>query len=366
MKLSSLFSRFPNFDANSGFKRAMHKFHKDNPISLSIRSIRWPHSADWIAPDFPRNRTTHLAYNIQGIAHDNNNWFFTNYFEPEAILGFTNILWVDGRSTKIKGRRRSFLWKISSSVSLNHGFSIEERDNNITSVEMPTDLLDESYWHYGDLDYYNGYLFVPVEGVTPGKIALHRGEDLHYIGSAKLEETEYHAPWCAINPRNGLLYTSTFYDRRDSRPLILKVYEPTIPGIPSDSPFSLTCKGDFQLYDGSGSPLTINRIQGGTFDPDGNLYLVSDSGNDDAGIHAFDMIFGRRLIKLHIKYDRTPLEEGGPQQELEGITFWDLIHNNTPDNIPRQGELHLTMLNIHPYPYSLYIKHIMLTYWRTI
>jgi hypothetical protein len=87
----------------------------------------------------------------------------------------------------------------------------------------------------------------------------------------------------------------------------------------------------FELSDGDGSSINMKRIQGGTFDPDGNLYLVSDSQNSDAGIHAFDMIFGRRLFKSHIKYN-----PGAPKQELEGITFWDLTHSNTPDNIPRQ------------------------------
>jgi hypothetical protein len=41
-------------------------------------------------------------------------------------------------------------------------------------------------------------------------VAAYRASDMSFVGSAELiDNIDDRAPWCFVNPRNGLLYTTT-------------------------------------------------------------------------------------------------------------------------------------------------------------
>src|SRR5690242_2690891 len=108
--------------------------------------------------DYPSDEQTGWSDNLQGVSHDEENWFIT---ENEK------------------------LWKINAMADLK---TINEADaaQGIFNRPIPDALKD--YNHMGDLDHYNGHLFVPMEqhDGTPqiARIACFNAADLSFEGSA--------------------------------------------------------------------------------------------------------------------------------------------------------------------------------------
>lgn len=159
-------------------------------------------------------------------------------------------------------------------------------------------------------------------------------------------------PWCAVNPANGLLYTSPFYPS----PLDTSHLEAFARSMPKGSfsiGFQLRHVGRFDLLDESGRPLGIARVQGGAFSPGGHLYLVSDTA--DGGILGFDLVTGRKALHHTVAYNPDPFGPDELGEELEGITVWDL-DSGTPPGIG--GQLHVLMIdNELLSDDDLYFKH---------
>ncbi|MEV6319114.1 hypothetical protein [Streptomyces sp. NPDC051776] len=77
-------------------------------------------------------------------------------------------------------------------------------------------------------------------------------------------------PWCAVNPRDGLLYSSAFGDSGQSIPQMTQVHAYD----PADG---------FRLVRTVALPHAIRRVQGGAFSPLGRLYVSSDASKDVRG-----------------------------------------------------------------------------------
>lgn len=74
-------------------------------------------------------------------------------------------------------------------------------------VEIPCSLRSQSCNLFGDLDYYNGYLFITLEDSAYRQpiIGLFRAQNLGYVTSGNLDMSQggEHAMACAINPRDN-------------------------------------------------------------------------------------------------------------------------------------------------------------------
>jgi hypothetical protein len=123
-----------------------------------------------------------------GIAHDAGNWFFTN--EEQLV-------------------------KIPVGLDLNTDIDPDDDPSDwpsgvLARGDLPDSLADAGWHHQGDLDQAHGFLFIPMNRddsyPTVSGIAVYRASDLAYRGIAELPPPRL--GWVAINPQDGLLYTS--------------------------------------------------------------------------------------------------------------------------------------------------------------
>jgi hypothetical protein len=171
-------------------------------------------------------------------------------------------------------------------------------------VGIPPGREFEGYDHFGDPDHYKGFIYVPFEMNSRKKVPrvlVFEAKTLKFKGHEKLvDQGEKDAPWCAINPRNGLLYSSGF--------------------------------------------------NSGAFSPNGHLDLVSDAGREKGGIMGFDMITGQRIMHKPVNYGGI----GTARQALEGVTILDLDSVSAPKI---DGQIHLIMLDNDVGNDEIYFKH---------
>jgi len=243
--------------------------------------------------DYPRNRDIGWSDDCQGLANSDTHWYIA-------------------QMTK--------LWKFPVSYDLNASTA------GAVTANLAAALARAGYNHFGDPDFRSGYLFVPLEGRQPCKIVVFDG-NLRMLASADLTE-QTHAPWCAINPADGLLYTSGF-DGVDA----LLGYRWEL----SAGSLRLSFERRLPLVDAGGRSLRINRVQGGAFSGlSGLCYLVADTGSG-GGLYAFEAGTGKLVARTSIGYS-----PGFPNyQELEGLTVWDLEGAGAPG---MRGQVHVVLI----------------------
>jgi hypothetical protein len=275
---------------------------------------------------------------LQGVAHDDNHWFFT---------------------TKVA------LYKIPVSFDL----STPIQFTSFQSVGIPQELKDLGYDHFGDLDQVGGFLFIPLEGATPG-IAVFRASDLGYIGIKLTTQTK--AGWVAYNQHLGLLYTSN--DNVSSSDSLYR-YTLDLDNLIStnDVVASITYLDRFHLFEADGGELDPplgDYMQGGVFTPWGDLYIVSGDQYTDpedvrGGIHLFGPD-GRLIAESQnrsgtgaFNYEYHP--GWSRYEEPEGVDWWNRDIGESSPGIT--GQLHVILLNNQwPTTDRLYFKHYDVTY----
>ena len=315
--------RFPGADLSGGVKGSFfHPAYRSHPKSIPYRSVRdllhsmeWPGSFNFIG-DYPENSSPGWTNNIQGVTHDANHWFFT---------------------------QADRLWKIPLSHDLNQHVS----QSDFPNAPIPNALRDAGGNHMGSLDFFENLLYVPLEGTSPPSLLIFEAATLQFLGSGPLVQ-QNDAPWCAVNPRNRLLYTSHFNSKAlfDSEPLI--VYRPNIiadtsGGIIGADPEFLY---HFDLFGGNGGPIAPTRIQSGTFSPSGHFYLLSDV--DDGGLMGFDMTTGRLIFQK----TRNSFPAG---VEMEGVTVFDIDGRGAPN---LGGQIHIVWDDLEPGSDDVYFSHL--------
>jgi hypothetical protein len=341
MRLRQELGKFSNFSPEHGIYNLLNAFYKGKSYKISLKTLQIFDSIQKSHTNFPDARQNDISHAIQGVTHDESNWYFTQYYPT----------WPDHK-------REGIIWKIPMDVSLNHNFSGTDKNRGIIRKALPSSLLDDKYWHPGDPDYHKDRLLVPVEatgGVRHrGKIAVFNSKNLNFIGSAELyRNKDDRAPWCAINPLDGLLYTSSFCDPcPDPNKFVLYVYAPII----TNNSIDLKFKGEFELFDTDGKPALIDRIQGGCFSSSGHLYLSSDTdrSREYGRLYVFDMLSGRKIHSIGVPRKRRKVRS----QELEGITVW----NTEQKNIDRvEAQIHILMLHAEEWRGmghdDMYFKH---------
>ncbi|MBT8491024.1 MAG: hypothetical protein KJN62_08240, partial [Deltaproteobacteria bacterium] len=237
---------------------------------------------------------------IQGIAHSRTHWYISN-------------------KSKIYKTRKN---NIKSVVKRRH---INEIKNKLTSGH---------YNHFGDMDFYNGYLYVATTGKDNApSIVVVFDRNLNFIKYGKFpRDKQKGAGWLAINPLTEYLYSSEPYRN-------LHIYSRNF----SNGSF-LKPIGDIWLHFKYGAPSTKEwgKVwnQGGAFSPHGIFYYVLDHKADEnckyTGIHAFIIkkyaseitIRGKnnkkeRVNFMNEKYDPDFGDGWKRKWEFEGITIWD-------------------------------------------
>ena len=213
--------------------------------------------------------------NFQGITTDGNRWYITNGIDKYS----PSLRWAPVNKTLDR------------------------------KIDCDTPIPDPDHTHVGDLDCYGDYLFVAVYKTNDcvgdpkdkryyGQIWIYDKNTMERITTVKLylnDGTPLHNPaWCAINPCDKRLYTSTSY-------VYGKIYSFAVNfdaiGKPGADIFpKATCR-ELMLYgapdeNGFEQSFTKESMQGGCFDYYNNLYLSSglDGSKVNEGIHVFKLV----------------------------------------------------------------------------
>ena len=234
-------------------------------------------------------------------------------------------------------------------------------------MEIPDSLKRVGYNHFGDLDQYGGFLFIPLEGSQTPRIAVFRAHDLSFVGSFLLSGQKK-TGWCALRAESDGLYLYTSNDVIDRANPIFR-YRVELARLNTTPGTAFRFVNHIVLFQGN-TPLDIKPyLQGGEFSPDGShLFIVNgkDSGFSprDGGIWVF------RGTPLQYVTKSTEKSNSGSfffefhpgwskYEEPEGITFWDLDGRQAP-GIPG-GQLHVILLdNDVTSGDEIYIKHYRL------
>ena len=285
-------------------------------FALSAQAAWFGHSLRNKA-DFPSDRSFSWSEEVQGITHDEHNWYIS---------------------------QQNALWRIPAELNLNLSFSGAEKSLGIDRIQIPAPLLAQGYYHMGDIDYYQGYIYVPVEGRhRPYKLLKVDAVTMQVKGVANFWEQQKHAPYVAINPETGILYTSEFTPNK-------KVGLYGYRMIDDENGFRIVRETRLVLKNKKGDQLVkVNRIQGGEFDlATRTLFLVSDEV--DGGIMAFDMDTGNFKYCHYVNY-----RPGFPNyEELEGITIWRKDEHHSEGV---EGAIHVLMLDNDLNGDEVYLKH---------
>jgi hypothetical protein len=227
---------------------------------------------------FPNETPVPYAERLQGIAHDARNWYFAEKGDDD---------------------HPARLWKLPLGSNLNSRDGSEWLPGAQES-DLPPELAALRYNHYGDLDYFAGFLFVPLEG-PPGvdaAIAAFRPDNLELVDLAVVSQAG-NAGLVAINPGEGEAGDEVFLysDARASEAKLFR-YKLEIDTLRTEASMcdrsqagwaqecqalehALHCSGEpeepceMELTDAAGGPLHIERIQGGVFSPWGDLALMT-------------------------------------------------------------------------------------------
>jgi hypothetical protein len=172
--------------------------------------------------------------------------------------------------------------------------------------------------HLGPPDYFENKIYVPVEGAIARVWTL--DTDLNTLGLGSLQGPTIgdkppqgaKMPWCAINPWNGLLYSSKFgeppyWEEDPSGSGRWVDWDPVTEVHCYDPADNFTYKKSLTL---AGEPL--HKVQGGCFSTNGHLNLSSDYTRD---IRGYSAINGSYLGSFAVPSDWS----GG--EEMEGVSI---------------------------------------------
>lgn len=276
--------------------------------------------------NYPQSANPGWHENVQGIAHDIDNWFITQQYA---------------------------FWKIPVTRDLNQ--SVSPSDPGVVKIDIRniTALNNEGYNHFGDLEHYEyngqGYVFIGIEKVEPDGpppppgVAVFRADNLQYIDHAYVPQSK--AGWCALDPQ-GYLYSS-----EGSNVSSINKYAIDWNVLSNNNILVLSNPVQIPLFDENGFPFTFQRLgQGGAISPSGELLYVIGGFLDTVlstdGIHVFDLTTGRRIQRStngygYFNYEWHPGWD--TYEEPEGLTIWDLDTDRRAPGI--SGQLHVLMLD---------------------
>ena len=148
-----------------------------------------------------------------------------------------------------------------------------------------------------------GLIYVPLEGPVGIWIVNQQLQTVAVVPAPQISSAQGgHMSWCAVNPWDGFLYSSTF-DGVDR----IHAYDPA------------TSFEHVRTLILTGPPL--GNVQGGCFSSNGHLYLTSDTSGR---VYGFDIMSGESLGSIAVPYSPGGLDG----EELEGIAIAHLVDAN--------------------------------------
>ncbi|SHG97806.1 PLAT/LH2 domain-containing protein [Fibrobacter sp. UWH9] len=295
---------------------------------------------------YPKDRENGWSEELNGVCHDESNWYFT---------------------------QNGNLWKFPVKHSLNE---------KVTKENVSKGIYKNHYGkHLGDLDHYQEHLFVPVTDDGDPYIAVFSTKDIHTritIQKMKLPNGKKYGGlgWVAINPKNGLLFTSAGGLSKDSP---IYVYKIDLNAIKAKRTDFLTLYTQIRVVDEEGDDCVDREwMQGGCFDNDDHLHLTNGAptrgptggkiynhANRKGGITVYDIPSNLAyapnkvvLVKVRARSNQSHdfrFQFDGYRNEPEGITYWDLDGKGAPGI---SGQLHVIMIdNNGTGDDDLYFKH---------
>ncbi len=270
---------------------------------------------------------------VQGLAHDDNNWYLTN---------------------------THFIWKIPVNLDLlTAGFT----SPGVVRTFFGSYPALLGYNHFGDADVfrYEGtdYLVVPIEdgeatceSGLPGGVAIFRCSDLSYVAHTTFPGQCNDAGWVAIDEQGGMVSSRQHIGGPPGSPPStqggLRFYNFNWSLLHSTGQAQMSYTHSIYPIKENSSTLELFTMQGGEFAPgDQLLYLVSgyyddsDGREDSEGIHVIDTSNYQRIQHStrgfgHFDYYYDP---GFPTyEEPEGLTIWNLDDGRAPGI---RGQLHV-------------------------
>jgi hypothetical protein len=331
------------------------------PLSAAAQTAVCPDTL--FLGDYPPDHTGIFAFgrdwtnNIQGVAHDEGHWFFTN---ETVILKFPV-----GFDLKTAG-------------------DLEDLPASVGRARITQIPALQGYDHIGDLDQWGGFLFLPLEdnklNLLPGPvvlpdrpnaIAVFRASDLSLVGLKVTNQANL--GWLAFNRHEGMLYTSEV-DVSSDLPLLRYKVDLEWLRATGDVEGSIVHHDTFPLFERDGStPMFLRDMQGGVFTPWGDLYIV----NGREFIRLEDAVLGR-VFGVHLFTPGGILKDSSTNgsgrfnyeyhpgfdtfEEPEGIDWWNRSIGEASPGIT--GQLHVIMLdNDELSADDLYFKHYDVSYW---
>jgi hypothetical protein len=268
-----------------------------------MRAMRSPKPSEWTITNEGQFFNHDWTEECQGVAHDDTYWYISSNHE---------------------GKQRVYRFSLAN------------------NIEGYVKLAGNGSNHVGDIDYYQGRIYCAME--NPVKIVIidtppfdvngwWPAELVGASGGGAPPQTS--CPWCAVNPWNGLLYSSNNGDNAPG--------EDTLRAYRFDSPsghFIHVPSADIVLQE------KLRRIQGAVFSKNGHVLLASNHSND---IRCYSVLNGYYLGRAPIQKD----DSWNVGEEIEGLTIWEGIsYESVPTHV------HVVLLdNDSPDDDDVYFKH---------
>lgn len=293
----------------------------DKSLRQMMEGMNSPEPQKWSKSSEYNN--SNFLESCQGVAHDGTYWYFT--------------------ANGDNGRQGVFKYNQSMNQIKSLRFS-----GNINLRSIP------ELGHVGDPDCYQGKIYIPIQN-PHGFLVMDTSlsaTSVNWFPTQKIGDSH---PWCAVNPWNGMLYTSTFNGEKslndfDLYPKLFAYDRFTFQRKKSDD---ITLK------------VPTQRVQGGCFTENGKLFLTSDAKNFDGkktvkfnriknlgtslkpSITCYSVINGHYFGAIGI------MRESGITytQEVEGITYWAKKEKN------RNTNLHVVLLENELGTDEVFFKH---------
>ncbi|MFC7450663.1 hypothetical protein [Rhodococcus daqingensis] len=301
----------PKSSASVRIPRGFYVLPQSGRLREIMKAMRSPEPAQWTKPNEGKFASKDWTESCQGATHDSSHWYVSSNHD---------------------GKRRVYRLTLGNDV--------------VDYVDVEGAGSD----HLGAIDYHDGRIYCAMENPVQ-IVVIDAPPFIRWRAAALVSESGGNPPqhkcsWCAVNPWNGLLYSSSngWYDIEDI--LANRLEE---KGVDTLHAYRFDSAGQRFVHVPTAKIVLrekVWKIQGAVFSKNGHVLLSSDHSND---IRCYSILNGRYLGHAAI-----PKDGGWPElEEVEGLTIWDGI---TYDGVATHVHVILLDNDVHNDD-DVYFKH---------